>query len=168
MKIVSCAIFLASAAALLCTACATSPLDEERRRAQEADIAEVLSTPLDPAEFGETKRCLSDREYRGFRVLDSRRILFEGRQGRLWLNTLRSPCHDLRHGSALVVRQFSATRMCDKDRFNATDWFSWPWYRRSPGSWWQDWGSGVSCSLGEFQPVTAEQVAEIEAILEAR
>ena len=168
MKTVPCAIALAAAIALLCAACATSPEDEARRTAREADIADVLSLPLDPAEFGETKRCLSDREFRSFRALDSRRILFEGRQGRLWLNTLRMPCPDLRYGDVLVVEPFSGTRLCESDMFQVTDWFSWPWYRRWPWSWGRDWGTGASCSLGKFQPVTAGQVAEIEAILKSR
>lgn len=159
---------LVAAAALLCAACASSAVDEERRRAREADIADVLNLPLDPAEYGENKRCLSDREFRTFRALDDKRILFEGRHGRLWLNTLRAPCPDLRHGSALVVRRYTGTRMCSMDSFTVTDWFEWPWYRRSLGSWWRDWGTGPTCTLGEFRPVTAEQVAEIEAILESR
>ena len=90
------AITLAAVALLLLAGCATSPEAESRRQAIEADIDSILSQPLDPAEFGETKRCLGDREYLGFRALDDRRILFEGLRNRKWINTLRAPCPDLR------------------------------------------------------------------------
>ncbi|MDH3748727.1 MAG: DUF6491 family protein [Gammaproteobacteria bacterium] len=148
--------------------CATSPEVESRRQAREADIKDILSQPLDPAQFGETKRCLADHEYRNFRALDDRRILFEGRRGKLWINTLRSHCPDLRYGTVLRVRSFSQTRVCDMDRFQVGDWFDWPWYRRWPWRWGSGWGTGIACSLGKFQPVTEVQVAEIEALLRSR
>ncbi len=162
------AICMACVALLLCAGCATSPESESRRQGIEADIQSILSTPLDPAEFGETKRCLADMEYRNFRVLDDRRILFEGRRDKLWINTLRSRCPDLRFGDVLVVRPFSGTRICDMDTFQVADWFDWPWYRRWPWHWGGRWGMGTQCSLGKFQPVTEDQVAEIEAVLERR
>ena len=63
------------------------------------------------------------------------------------------------------VRRFSGTRMCALDRFNVSDWFDWPWYRRWPWYWGGGWTSGMQCTLGKFQRVTADQVAEIEAVL---
>jgi hypothetical protein len=168
MRAINKTLYLVSTAALLFGGCATSPDVEERRQAREADIAEILSAPLDPAEFGETKRCLSDNEYRSFRALDDRRILFEGRRGKQWINTLRTRCPELRHGQVLVVRQFSSTRMCDADRFEVAEWFDWPWYRRWPWRWGGSWAAGATCALGKFQPVTEAQVAEIEAVLKSR
>jgi len=158
----------ACTAALLCASCAVSPEAEEQRLAREAEIAHILSVELDPAEYGETKRCLSDTEYRSYRALDDRRILFEGRRDRFWINTLRSRCTDLRHGDVLVVRQFSSTRMCDTDTFEVAEWFDFPWYRRWPWHRGGNWGTGLRCSLGKFQPVTKAQVEAIEAALEAR
>ena len=168
MRAFNTTLYLASAAALLCASCATSPEVESRRQAIEADITEILSAPLDPAEFGETKRCLSESEYRNFRALDDRRILFEGRRGKQWINTLRTRCPELRHGQVLIVKSFSARRMCDADRFEVAEWFDWPWYRRWPWSWGGSWGTGATCALGKFQPVTEAQVAEIEALIESR
>ena len=167
MKAVRYVISVACTAALLCAGCAVSPEAESRRLAIQADIAEILSMELDPAEYGETKRCLSDSEYRSFRALDDRHILFDGRRDRQWINTLRSPCHDLRFGEVLVVRSFSSMRMCDRDTFQVADWFEWPWYRRWPWDW-GNWGGGMRCSLGEFQPVTQGQVEEIESLLKSR
>lgn len=168
MNTIKYAIFMACAAALFFASCAVSPEAESRRQAIEDDIAIILSVQLDPAEFGETKRCLADREYRSFRALDDRRILFDGRRDRQWINTLRSRCPDLRYGDVLVVRSFSSMRMCDMDSFQVADWFDWPWYRRWPWHWGGGWGTGARCTLGKFQPVTEAQVEEIEAVLERR
>jgi len=153
---------------VFCAGCAVSPDAESRRQAMEADIDEILAYELDPAEFGEAKRCLSDHEYRNFRPLGDRHILFEGRRDKQWINTLRGRCRDLRHGDILVVRSFGGRRMCDMDRFQVSDWFDWPWYRRWPWQWGGSWGTGAMCSLGKFHPVTEAQVSEIEAVLESR
>lgn len=168
MKAIKYTISIACTAALLCAGCASSPELERQREAKEADIAIILNAKLDPAEYGETTRCLSDSQYRSFRPLDDKRILFTGRGDKLWINTLRSRCMDLRHGDVLIVQSFSAMRMCDGDHFEATDWFAWPWYRRTPWHWRSHWGTGPSCTLGSFQPVTKAQVAEIESIIEAK
>lgn len=168
MNTVKIALLLAGATVLLLLpACATSPDAEARRAAMEADIDEILSYEHDPAEYGETKNCLADHEYDNFRPLGDRHILFEGRRDKLWINTLRGRCTDLRHGDVLVVKPTMGSRMCDMDRFKVAEWFDYPWYRRWPWSW-GGWGSGAPCSLGKFQPVTEAQVAEIEARLETR
>lgn len=168
MAVIKYAIYTLLAVSLLFAGCATSPEVEGQRQEIEAVIASILSEPLDPEIYGKTKRCLADQEYRNFRVLDDRRLLFEGRRDKLWLNTLRMRCLDLRHHSVLVVRSFSARRMCDMDTFQASDWFDWPWYRQWPWRWWSTWGMGMNCTLGKFQPVTGSQVAEIEAVLKSR
>ena len=145
------AIYMACAAALLCAGCAISPDVESRRQAIEADIDEILSLPLDPAEFGDVKSCLADTQYRNFRPLGDRHILFEGRRNRQWVNTLRGRCRDLRYDGVLVMRSFSSTRMCDADRFQVTDWFAYPWYRRWPWHW-GSWGTGATCALANSGP----------------
>jgi hypothetical protein len=161
------AIWLTLGTALLVAGCATTPDIERRRQEVEADIDEILSVQLDPAEFGETRRCLSDIEFRSFRALGDRHILFKGRRGKLWINTLRGRCHDLRHGDVLVVKSFSGTRLCDMDSFQVADWFDWPWYRRWPWHWGRSWTTGMRCSLGKFQPVLEGQVEEIETRLDS-
>lgn len=148
--------------------CATSPEIDERRQAVEDDIAAILSEPLDPGVYGKPKHCLADQEYRDFRALDDKRILFEGRGDRLWLNTLRARCPDLRYAHVLRIRTVSGSRICDMDTFYVGDWFDWPWYRRWPWRYSSGWGTGIACSLGQFQPVTEAQVMEIEALLKSR
>lgn len=163
MNTVKIAIVVAGATAfLLLPGCATSPEAEARRAAAEADIDEIMSYELDPDEYGEVKRCLSGHDFDNFRALGDRHILFEGRRGKLWINTLRGRCSDLRHSDVLVVRQYTGSRMCDMDRFSAGDWFDYG-ARRRPS----DWGTGAACVLGRFHPVTEAQVAEIESVLES-
>ena len=149
----------------LIAACASAPEDEARRQAIEADVREILSLSL--GEDGRPLRCLSDNQYTGFRALDEKHILFTGMRGKRWVNALRTRCYDLRHGSVLRVRSFSYSRICDTDRFAVDDWFVWPWYRRWPWHW-GAWSSGMTCTLGQFYPVTEGQVAEIEAVLRGR
>ena len=150
------------------TACAVSPEAASRRQENEAEIKLILSEPVDSAAHGEPRRCLSENELRNFEALDDRRIVFEGRRGKLWLNTLHATCPDLEYARVLQVRSISFTRICAMDRFLPSDWFYWPWYRRWPWSYERGWGMAMSCTLGEFQPVTEEQVAEIKAVLRAR
>lgn len=151
---------------LFCAGCAASPEAQDHTRANEEEIESILSEPLDAAEYGETKRCLAGNEYRDFRVLDDKRILFEGRSGKFWLNTLRTRCPDLRFATALRVKSmYSYGRICDMDSFQPADLFDWPWYRRWPWDWRNRWSTGMTCSLGRFQPVTEAQVESIETAL---
>ena len=160
---------IAILSAAIFAGCAVSPEVEERRQTVEANIETILSKPIDTDQPREIQRCLADRDYRNFRVLDDRRILFEGRRGDLWLNTLRTRCPDLRHSTVLQVRSFSSIgRICDADSFMAGDWFDWPWYRRWPWQWGSGWGTGMACTLGKFQPVTESQVEAIEAAIKAK
>jgi hypothetical protein len=154
-----------AAALLLIAGCASSPEDESRRKANEADIQEILSLSI--GEDGKPLRCLSDSRYTGFRALGEKHLLFTGVGDKRWVNVLRTRCHDLRHGSVLRVRSFSPSRLCDADRFAVDDWFEWPWYSRWPWHW-GAWSSGMTCTLGQFYPVTESQVAEIEAVLRSR
>ncbi len=154
-----------AAALLIIAGCASSPDDESRRLAMEADIQDILELSL--GEDGKPLPCLSDLQYGGFRALGEKHLLFTGRGDKRWVNTLRTRCYDLRHGSVLRVRSHSFSRLCDADRFAVDDWFEWPWYSRWPWHW-GSWSTGMTCSLGKFYPVTESQVAEIEAVLRSR
>lgn len=154
-----------AAGLLIIAGCASSPDDESRRLAMEADIQDILELSL--GEDGKPLRCLSDLQYGGFRALGEKHLLFTGRGDKRWVNTLRTRCYDLRHGSVLRVRSHSFSRLCDADRFAVDDWFEWPWYSRWPWHW-GSWSTGMTCSLGKFYPVTESQVAEIEAVLRSR
>ena len=155
-------------AGLFLAGCATSPADEQRMKEIDADITEILALPLDEQQYGKTRNCLSQGDYNNFRPLDENRILFEGTRNRQWVNTLRIRCPDLRYGNVLVVRRAMGSQLCDGDRFSATEWFEWPWYRRAPWEWGATWSTGGQCVLGDFQPVTKDQVAEIESLIKKR
>ncbi len=89
-------------------------------------------------------------------------LLFEGRRGRYWVNTMRTRCPDLRHGTVLRVRTAGlSNRYCDGDRFEVGDWFTWPWYRRWPWRWGVPWTSSGFCVLGKFHAVNEAQVDDI-------
>jgi hypothetical protein len=122
----------------------------------EADIDEIMSYELDEAEFGEAKNCLSDNEYRSFRALGDRHLLFEGRKGKQWVNVLRGRCSGLRDDSTFIMKPAMGGRSCDKDRFEAVARTS--DYLRG----------GAMCVLGEFRPVAKAQLQEIETRLEMR
>jgi len=151
-----------SVALLFIAGCATTPDDEGRRQAIEADIQDILNLSL--GEDGQPLRCLSETQYGGFRALDERHMLFTGRGGKQWVNVLRTRCNDLRHGDVLRIRSFSGSRICDTDRFAVDEWFEWPWYSRWPWHW-GDWSAGMTCTLGKFYPVTEARLAEIEAVI---
>ena len=138
--------------------CATSPEDERRRLDMEADIDEILGYELDEAEYGKPRDCLSVHEYRNFRPLGDRHLLFEGRKDRQWVNVLRGRCLGLEEDSRFIMRQNMSGRACDKDRFEIMD----PFDPVSSG------GMGRTCILGTFKPVSKGQVAEIEDRLEMR
>jgi hypothetical protein len=141
--------------------CASTPEAQEQAQKREEDIATILSEPLDADEYGEAKRCLTPNEYRDIRILDDQRIVFYGARGKLWLNTLRMRCPELRRDSVLRVKTLSAVgRICDLDSFEVRDWFGAPWYR--------PWGGGMRCTLGTFQPVTESQVDAIRETLKSR
>ena len=144
------------AALLVLAACATSPEDERKRKEMEADIDDILSYEHDPLEYGEPKSCLSTSEFRSYRALGNRHLLFEGRKGKMWVNVLHGRCPGLHRDSVFIMRPMQANRLCDKDRFDAVDRLD----TRTI--------SAPTCTLGQFKPVTEAQVKEIENRLEMR
>jgi hypothetical protein len=154
-KLATCAIV---ATLLALAGCATSPEDEQRRKDMEADVDEILSYELDPLEYGEPGKCLFDSEYRSYGALGDRHLLFRGRQEKLWVNVLRGRCPNLNEHSVFIMKPNMASRLCDGDRFEATDRL---------GSL-SSIGALPQCVLGEFRPVTEAQVKEVENRLEMR
>jgi hypothetical protein len=127
----------------------------------EADIDEILSYELDETVFGDPKNCLSEVQYRSFRALGNRHLLFEGKNDKQWVNVLRGRCSGLDDDTLFVMWQSMSGRLCDKDHFEAAD--------RTGSSLSQGGAAmGPTCTLGEFIPVAGAQVNEIEARLEMR
>ena len=138
--------------------CASSSLEERKRVEMEADVDEILAYELDPAEYGEARKCLLESQYVSYGALGQRHLLFKGRQGRLWVNMLRGRCFGLNDNSTFIVRPNVSGRLCDMDRFSVID--------RSASI--ATAGTAPNCVLGEFRPVTEAQVKEIENRLEMR
>jgi len=149
------------AAVLALAACATSPEDEQRRLDMEADIDEILSYKLDETEVGVPSKCLSEYQYKSYRALGDRHLLFKGRKDKQWVNILRGRCSGLDDGGFFIMKQTSSGRLCDKDRFEVADQLD----LSGPQGF---AGVGPSCVLGEFRPVIEAQLKEIEERLEAR
>lgn len=146
------------AAVLALAGCATSPEDERKRKEMEADIDDILSYELDPAEYGESKTCLSDGEIRSYEALGKRHLLFRGRQGRLWVNVLRGRCPGLDRQGVFIMEPKLGGRLCDMDSFSVVD--------RVDSI--RPMATSPTCALGIFKPVTEAQVEEIENRLEMR
>jgi len=161
--------FFVFATVLLAAGCATSPEVAERQLLINARIESILSDAASIEQLGGPQRCLSDFDFRSFRALGDRHLLFDGRGEKMWINTLRSRCPDLRHGRVLRVNStVSVSRMCNLDTFQVDDWFAWPWYRRWPWSWGSGWSTGMTCTLGKFQPISQAQLDAIEEALELK
>ena len=143
------------AALLALTGCATSPEDEQRRQDMEADIDEIMSYELDETEVGGPRNCLFENQYRNFRMLGDRHLLFEGRNDKQWINVLRGRCLGIDDDSIFIMRLSMSRRVCDKDQFEVAD-------RIGVGM------GGATCVLGDFKPVVKAQVQEIEERLEMR
>lgn len=154
-RLTICTLF---ASLLAFAGCATSPEDEERRKAMEADIDDILSYELDPLEYGEPRRCLSESEYRSYRALGKRHLLFWGRQDKRWVNVLRGRCSNLNRDSIFIMEPTSGTQVCELDRFRVGD--------RLDSV--RNASMMPTCVLGTFKPVTEAQVEEIEQRLEMR
>ena len=154
-RFAACAIV---ASLLTLAGCATSPEDERKREEMEADVDDILSYELDPAEYGETSTCLSDNEYRSYRALGKRHLLFRGRRDKQWVNILRGRCPNLNDDSVFIMRPNHAGRLCDMDRFSVVDRIE----SLSRAA------TAPICALGDFKPVTKAQVEEIEQRLEMR
>ena len=150
------AVCAVTASLLALGGCAASPEEEHKRQEMEADIDDILSQHVDPAEYGEPTDCLRDNQVRHYRALGTRHLLFEGRQGQLWVNTLRGRCPGLDRYSVFIMRPNVAGLWCNMDHFSVVDRIN------SPAI------AAPTCSLGDFKPVTEAQVKEIDERLEMR
>lgn len=139
---------------------ATSAERAEDRAATEETLERILSEPLDEAEYGKPRRCISQYAYRDFEPLGERFVVFEGPGNRLWLNELRGRCPGLDRASTLAFRN-RGFQLCELDQFKVTDVFAWERYQRWP---WR-WMDGIPCTLGKFQPISTEQLEALRATL---
>ena len=142
--------------------CASSQQAQEEAQAKADRVEAILTQAPDDGEYAAAERCLSAHQYRSIRILDDRHIVFEGRRGQHWLNTLPMRCPGLRPGSTVATEtRTNINSLCKLDSIAVYDWMDIGWHRRWP--W--PWGSGPKCALGEFQPITDLQLEAIKAAL---
>ncbi len=139
--------------AFLLAGCA-SEASKPDYEAQEESIDQILSEPLGEAEYTEGVRCLPVYSYNSVDILDNRHVVFKGTGGRLWLNRLRNRCTGLRRNDTLKF-DVRASQLCSLDTFEAISLNVVGPTRTS-----------ATCSLGEFMPITKEQLDGIKAALE--
>lgn len=138
-----------------CAGAGPTPEQQAREAAKQETIADILSQPLPAEAYSQNERCLSTYLYDQVDILDDQHVVFRGRGDKLWLNKLRNRCIGLNRHDMLQFK-LRDSRVCDMDTFEAVD--SAFWGMRSG-----------TCTLGEFQPITPEQVEAIEAaVQEAR
>jgi hypothetical protein len=151
------AALAAALAAGALTGCASDPAETAAAQQEVAEqIDTILTQPLGEEDYGGGERCISTNLYDSVEVLDTRHVLFKGRGNRLWVNTLRNTCVGLRKRDVLQF-DIRGSQICNLDTFTAMSNAFFGWQRTS-----------ATCSLGDFSPVTAEQVAMIEAALDTK
>ena len=142
--------------------CASTQQTQESSDDKQARVETILAESSERADYVEPERCLNANQYRHIQILDDQHIVFEGRRGQYWLNSLPMRCPGLRRGSTIAIERVSTiSSLCKLDSIAVYDWFDWPWYRRWP----VPWGSGPKCPLGEFQPITELQLGAIKSAL---
>jgi len=116
-------------------------LDESAEGSGEAVRDDVL---VDVA-IGEPQKCVQTQRIRRTEILDDRTVVFHMKGSVLYLNRLRGRCTGLRRADAFSY-DIRTSRLCDIDTIRAVDYFG---------------GvvrPGVACPLGEFQPISEEQL----------
>jgi hypothetical protein len=111
-------------------------------------VAAILDSPFPDSEYTDSVYCVDGNALEEVEVLDSERLLFHGRRGRIWLNQLRAPCLGLSPGRALQF-ELRSNRYCQLDSFRPIDLTT-----RIRGA------MGV-CFLGAFEPITPNQAGLI-------
>jgi hypothetical protein len=143
--------------AALLSACASDPAKTAETQQEVAEeIESILTQPLGQDEYAEGESCISTHQYDSVEVLDNQHVVFKGRGQRLWLNTLRNKCVGLRTHDVLKF-ELRGSRICNLDSFVAIDTTMHFGYETS-----------ANCALGDFAPITQEQIALIEAAVEKK
>jgi hypothetical protein len=143
--------------ALVLVGCASDPAETAEQQQEVAeDIEAILTQPLGEDEYVQSERCISTYKYHSVDVLDNQHVVFRGRGDNIWMNTLRAPCLGL-HRRDVLQFELRTSQLCNLDDFVAVE------YGISVGM-----KTSATCVLGDFAPVTAEQVALIKATMEKK
>ena len=95
------------------------------------------------------KNCIPLQRIRNVDVLDHERILFRMRGGDHYLNTLPHPCPSLRRNKPIMYRT-SLSSLCSLDSIRVLETYGGGYY------------PGASCGLGEFTPISDEELKALK------
>lgn len=135
----------------------TGSLDEVPVSERVEDLETILTMPLATEDYVEPTRCLSRFKVSSVDIVDKQHVIFFGRGGKAWLNKLRYSCIGLRRHDIPQFDYRLANKICNLDSFMAVD-MGFSGMRRS----------SASCVLGDFHPVTREQVILIRETFSSR
>lgn len=96
------------------------------------------------------KNCISLVRIDNIEVLDRQRILFHMSGREHYLNTLPHPCPSLRRNQPIMYRT-SLSNLCSLDSIRVLETHAGGYY------------PGASCGLGEFTPVTDDEIKALKA-----
>ncbi|MCZ6889068.1 MAG: hypothetical protein O7H39_11285 [Gammaproteobacteria bacterium] len=66
----------------------------------------------------QSRRCLTDNQFRNVRVIDANTIIFTGRGGKAWVNMTKQPCIGAGFDDQIVIDRVRAGRSCESDRID--------------------------------------------------
>ena len=147
-------VFLLAVVLAGCASDAAKTAEQQQEVGEE--IEAILTQPLGDEEYGKSERCISTYQYDSVEVLDNQHVVFKGRGKKLWLNTLRGRCIGLRKRDVLKF-ELRGSQLCNLDDFvaiNTTMHFGTE--------------TSAKCALGDFSPITEEQVALMKAAVEKK
>ncbi len=149
-------IILVSALAVALSACASRPEEKGEAEEKPLTVEEVLATTLGEEAYGNVERCLPQHAYDRTEVLDQQHILFWGRGGKAWLNTLSAKCPGLRKRDTLTF-ELTQSQLCRMDTVSSVDYGIFGVQRVSG-----------RCALGDFVEIGEEQAKLLKEQLEER
>jgi hypothetical protein len=121
-----------------------------------AAVEEILSRPVDDADYAESQHCIPRRTVRSIDILDDRRIAFIMRDRSVWLNQTHGTCAGLHPRHALEIKSMGA-RICRMDIFHGIE-------RTAIGPLGAMHHTSA-CVLGSFERISEEQLALLKEAL---
>lgn len=120
----------------------------------------LLAETLPADEYRETKRCLSRYQYRKIDILSQDYLLFS-KNDEYWLNKLKNRCPGLRYDAILTTTPKGTSSLCQGDPVYATSRMD---LDRGFDAGGRPLGYQGMCILGEYQSISAEQVALLREV----
>jgi Family of unknown function (DUF6491) len=108
-------------------------------------LALAVMAPVGSQAADAPKICLSSNNIRSTHAVDDSTILFTMNDGKVWKNTLRAPCSQLKFRDSFTYADFGGTVCANDQKIRVLESTSGAATLRNLGPF---------CQLGEFTPVT--------------